>query len=307
MGTAIQTYNLTEDDYKGKEYANHSKLQKGNNDLLTVTQPQIIREIYNNFFDAGADIIQTNTFSSTSVGMEDFDMCDEVDTINNKAVKLAKETAEEYTQKTPDKPRFVGASVGPTNKTCSLSPDVNRPEYRAIYFDELKDSYQQQIEIFVKNDVDVLMIETIFDTLNAKAAIIACNEVNAKYNKNIPLWVSGTITDASGRTLSGQTLEAFVITMAELEPAILSLNCSLGAKLLYPYVKQLRKLFEGYVACYPNAGLPNAFGEYDQTPEQMAEEMKPFLDNDLLNLLGGYCGSTPAHINALHNLIENGK
>ena len=304
MGTAIQDYKLTEADYRGSKFAEIETDQKGNNDLLSLTQPQIIQDIYRKFFDAGSDLIETNTFSSTTVGMADYHMEDYVYELNFQSAILAKELADEYTAANPSKPRFVLGSIGPTNRTTSLSPDVNRPAYRAITFDELKEAYSEQVIGLIDGGVDALLVETIFDTLNAKAALMACVEVMAKKDKEIPLMVSGTITDASGRTLSGQTLEAFLIALEHFPLMSIGLNCAMGAESLIPYMKELRDKTNLLTSCYPNAGLPNAFGEYDQSPTDMASQVKPFIDQKLVNIIGGCCGTTPEHIAEIYKLIQ---
>lgn len=303
MGTALQTYKLTEEDYRGSRFAHHSMEQKGNNDLLSLTQPDIITEVYTRFLDAGSDMIETNTFSATTVGMVDYSMEDQIYALNYESAQLAKQIADKYTKQTPEKPRFVLGSIGPTNRTASMSPDVNQPAYRAITFDELKEAYSQQVEALVDGGVDALLVETIFDTLNAKAALMACVEVLEAKDMNLPLMVSGTITDASGRTLSGQTLEAFLIALEHFPLMSIGLNCAMGAESLLPYMKQLREKTQLLTSCYPNAGLPNAFGEYDQSPSEMANQIKPFLEQNLVNIVGGCCGTTPEHIAAINKLI----
>jgi 5-methyltetrahydrofolate--homocysteine methyltransferase len=295
MGTMIQRYNLTDADYRGERFANFPHEVKGNNDLLSLTRPDVIKEIHRQYLDAGADIIETNTFSGTSIAMADYHMEDLVYELNYESARIAREVADEVTRLTPDKPRFVAGSMGPTNRTASLSPDVNNPGYRAVTFDELVDAYYEQVRGLVDGGADILLVETIFDTLNAKAALFAID----KFGANIPIMVSGTITDASGRTLSGQTTEAFLYSVSHLPLMTIGLNCALGADLMRPYVRTLAKESPFFVSAHPNAGLPNEFGEYDETPEQMAATIESFIQEGYLNLVGGCCGSTPDHIRAI--------
>lgn len=302
MGTMIQKHNLTEEDYRGKRFSDWEIPLMGNNDLLSLTQSEIIQNIHREYLNAGADIIETNTFSSTSIAMEDYKMSGLVDELNEVSAKLAKEVADEITLKTPDKPRFVAGSIGPTNKTASLSPDVNDPGFRAITFDELKDAYQQQARALIKGGVDILLVETVFDTLNAKAALFGIQELKNELNSDIPVMVSGTITDASGRTLSGQTVEAFLISLSHIPLLSIGLNCALGAKQLTPFLESLSRNSDNYISAHPNAGLPNAFGQYDETPEEMTEQIQLYLDKKLVNILGGCCGTTPEHIKAIANV-----
>lgn len=283
----------------GEAFKDYHMPIKGNNDLLSVTQPRIIKEIHARYLEAGSDIIETNTFNATSISLADYDMQDQVWNINYQSAKIAREVADEFSAKTPDKPRFVCGSIGPMNKALSLSPDVNNPGFRAVTFDEVKDAYAEAVEALIEGGVDLLMIETVFDTLNAKAAIIAITEVFEKKDVNLPLMVSGTITDASGRTLSGQTLEAFVNSVSHIDLLSIGLNCSLGAKELEPYVTELAHTAPFYVSTHPNAGLPNQFGEYDQTPEEMAGLMSDWLADGKVNIIGGCCGTTPEHIKSL--------
>jgi len=304
MGTMIQGYNLTESDFRGERFAQHSCDLKGNNDLLNITKPTVIKEIHKAYLDAGADIIETNTFSSTSVSMLDYDLVDAVYDLNYYGAKVAKEACDEYTKQNPDKPRFVAGSVGPTNRTASLSPDVNRPGFRNISFDELVDAYTLQIKGLIDGGVDTLLIETIFDTLNAKAALFAAQNVFEEIGCEYPIMISGTITDASGRLLSGQTLEAFFISIKHVKPMSIGFNCALGASQLLPYSLQLSQICSGGTSAHPNAGLPNEFGEYDQNPEDMVRQLTPFLENKTLNILGGCCGTSPEHIAAIAELAE---
>ena len=295
MGTMIQRHNLTEADYRGARFANFPHDVKGNNDLLSLTRPDIIREIHIQYLEAGSDIIETNTFSSTSIAMADYHMEDLVYELNYESARLAREAADEITRQNPDKPRFVAGAMGPTNRTASLSPDVNNPGYRAVSFDDLVDTYYEQVRGLVDGGADLLLVETVFDTLNAKAALFAID----KYGASLPIMVSGTITDASGRTLSGQTTEAFLYSVSHLPLLSVGLNCALGADLMRPYVRTLAKEAPFFVSAYPNAGLPNEFGEYDETPEQMAATIESFIKEGYINIVGGCCGSTPDHIRAI--------
>ena len=302
MGTMIQQYKLQEEDYRGLRFENFPYDLKGNNDLLSLTQPQIIQEIHEKYLEAGADIIETNTFNANRFSLADYHMEDLVFDINKASALLAIKAAEKFTNANPEKPRFVAGAMGPTNKTASLSPDVNNPGYRAVSFDDLRCAYQEQAKGLIAGGVDILLIETIFDTLNAKAAIMAVSEVFRELKINLPVMVSGTITDASGRTLSGQTTEAFLASVLHARPLSVGLNCALGAKQLYPYLQVLGHQAPCAVSAHPNAGLPNEFGAYDQTPAQMAEQVKVFLDQGLINIIGGCCGTTPGHIHALAEL-----
>ncbi|MBN2805386.1 MAG: methionine synthase [Prolixibacteraceae bacterium] len=296
MGSMIQTYRLSEADYRGTQFKDVPNDQKGHNDLLSITRPDIIGEIHAQYLEAGADIIETNTFNSTSISMADYGLQDEAYNINLAAARLAVEVAEKYSS--PEKPRFVAGSIGPTNKTCSMSPDVNNPGYRAISFLELKEAYKTQVRGLIDGGVDLLMVETIFDTLNGKAALMAIDEVCETYQRSMPVMISGTIVDASGRTLSGQTVEAFLNSLEHVKPLSIGLNCSLGASDMRPHVERLAAKAPYYISAHPNAGLPNQFGEYDETPEIMAEQIKPFLDKHTVNIIGGCCGTTPEHIRA---------
>ncbi len=301
MGTMIQRYNLTEADYRGERFASYTHDVQGNNDLLSITQPQIIREIHRQYLDAGSDIIETNTFSGTRIAMADYHMEDLVYELNYESARIAKEVAMEVTRETPDRPRFVAGAMGPTNRTASLSPDVNNPGYRAVTFDQLVEAYYEQVSGLVEGGADLLLVETIFDTLNAKAALFA---IDKYFNLNPqqpvrPIMVSGTITDASGRTLSGQTTEAFLYSVSHLPLLSVGLNCALGAELMRPYVQTLSKESPFFTSAYPNAGLPNEFGEYDQTPDEMAAAVEDFIQNGYVNIIGGCCGSTPDHIRAI--------
>ena len=299
MGTMLQRYNFTEEDYRGERFKDFPSLLKGNNDLLSITQPEVIAEVHKKYFEAGADIVETNTFSGTTIGMADYNMEDLVYELNYESAKIAKQVADEFTKANADKPRFVAGSIGPTNRTASLSPDVNRPEFRAITFEELRVAYKEQAEALIDGGVDVLLVETIFDTLNAKAALFAIEEVKEEKNIDIPIMVSGTITDASGRTLSGQTVEAFMTSVSHIPLLSLGFNCALGADQLKPYLQRLSSKTEFYTSAHPNAGLPNAFGEYDQTPLQMQALIEDYLQDGLINIIGGCCGTTPEHIKAI--------
>ena len=296
MGTMIQAYNLKEEDFRGERFKNYSSSLKGNNDLLSITQPQIISEIHKKYLDSGADILETNTFSSNSISMADYNMEDLVYELNFESAKIAKKLSNEYSIKDLSKPRFVAGSIGPTNKTASMSPDVSDPGFRAITFDELVISYTEQIKGLVDGGVDILLLETIFDTLNAKAALFAIDTYMENNKLDIPLMVSGTITDQSGRTLSGQTVNAFMISVSHMPIFSIGFNCALGADQLMPYVKRLSDKSEFYVSTHPNAGLPNAFGEYDQTPEEMQNLLEKYLKDGIVNIVGGCCGTTEEHI-----------
>ena len=304
MGTMIQRYNFTEEDYRGERFKDWESPLKGNNDLLSLTQPEAIEEIHRKYLLAGADIIETNTFSGTTIAMADYHMEDLVYELNYESAKIAKKVCDEFTAQNPDKPRFVAGSIGPTNRTASLSPDVNDPGYRAITFDELRIAYKQQAEALLDGGSDILLVETIFDTLNAKAALFAIDEIREERNITIPIMVSGTITDASGRTLSGQTAEAFLISVSHMDLISVGFNCALGAKQLTPYLEILANHTDFGISAYPNAGLPNAFGQYDESPEYMAEQIKEYVDKGLINIIGGCCGTTPDHIKAIADLVQ---
>tara|TARA_B110000037_G_scaffold27365_1_gene32336 strand:+ start:1183 stop:2181 length:999 start_codon:yes stop_codon:yes gene_type:complete len=307
MGTMLQDYNFSEDDYRGERFKDYPTSLKGNNDLLSLTQPDAIAEIHRKYFDAGADIVETNTFSGTTIAMADYDMENLVYELNYESAKIAKRIADEFTKSQPHKPRFVAGSIGPTNKTASLSPDVNRPEYRAITFDELRSTYKLQVEALMDGGVDILLVETIFDTLNAKAALFAIEEVKEERNSEIPIMVSGTITDASGRTLSGQTVEAFLASVSHIPLLSVGFNCALGAEQLKPYLQRLSNETNFHTSAHPNAGLPNAFGEYDETPEEMTAYIEAYFKDNLINVIGGCCGTNPAHIKAIYKASQNHK
>ena len=304
MGTMIQQYTLNEDDFRKGWFENHDSSLKGNNDLLSLTRPEIIKEIHAAYFDSGADIVETNTFSGTYIAQLDYGLEEYAYDINFHGAKIAKQVAMEFTEKEPHKPRFVAGSIGPTNRTASISPDVNDPGFRNINFEQLSAAYQEQAKALMDGGVDLLLVETVFDTLNAKAALYAINQVFKKLNKKIPVMVSGTITDASGRTLTGQTTEAFLISMSHFQLFSIGLNCALGAKDMQPYLKTLAKKASFFVSAHPNAGLPNEFGEYDETPEMMVNQIEDFLTDGLINIIGGCCGTTPEHINAIAKLAS---
>ncbi|MEP5612441.1 MAG: homocysteine S-methyltransferase family protein [Cyclobacteriaceae bacterium] len=304
MGTMIQRHKLEEEDFRNEDLKDHPKSLKGNNDLLSITRPEIIRGIHKKYFEAGADIVETNTFSGTTIAQADYDLQHIVHDINFRSAQIAKEVAVEFTAKEPEKPRFVAGAMGPTNRTASISPDVNDPGFRAVSFEDLRVAYKQQAEALLDGGVDILLVETIFDTLNAKAALFAIDEIQKERGIEIPIMVSGTITDASGRTLTGQTTEAFLISISHLNLLSVGLNCALGAKQLRPYLKVLSDKTDFNVSAHPNAGLPNEFGQYDETPEDMAGQIKEFLDDNLINIIGGCCGTTPEHIAAIAALAN---
>jgi 5-methyltetrahydrofolate--homocysteine methyltransferase len=299
MGTMLQAYKFTEEDFRGEQFKDWKLSVKGNNDMLSITQPEAIKEVHRKYFASGADIVETNTFSSTTIAMADYEMEDYVYQLNYESAKIAKEVADEFSRENPDKPRFVAGSIGPTNKTGSMSPDVNDPGYRAITFDELRIAYKQQAEALLDGGSDVLLVETVFDTLNAKAALFAIEEVKEERGMDVPVMLSGTITDASGRTLSGQTAEAFLISVSHVPLLTVGLNCALGANALIPHLEAISGNTRYGVSAHPNAGLPNAFGEYDESPEEMAGQIKEYLDKSLINIIGGCCGTTPDHIKAI--------
>lgn len=301
MGTMIQQYPLEEADFRSSRFKDHPTPVKGNNDLLSLTQPEIIKSIHRAYFEVGADIVETNTFSSTSIGMADYQMEALTYELNYQSAKLAKEVVEEFT----DKARFVAGSIGPTNRTASMSPDVNDPGFRAVTFDELVEAYEEQVNGLIDGGADLLMVETIFDTLNAKAALFAIDKVKTAKEVSIPIMISGTITDASGRTLSGQTVEAFRISLSHIPVLSIGFNCALGADQLLPYVKRLSQQSSCFVSAHPNAGLPNAFGEYDQTPEEMRDLIEDYLKQEAVNIIGGCCGTSPEHIRLIAEVAKN--
>lgn len=307
MGTMIQRQKLSEADFRGSRFIDWSKQLKGNNDLLVLTYPSLIQSIHRKYLEAGADIIETNTFNAQRISMADYGMGEYVREINLAAAHLAREVANEFTAKNPEKPRFVAGSIGPTNKSASLSPDVNLPAFRSVTFDELVTAYKEQMIALIEGGVDALLIETVFDTLNAKAAIFAAQEAMKEANRHVELMVSATIADKSGRILSGQTVQAFLVSIAHADLLSVGLNCSFGAKDLKPYLQEVSKYAPWFVSAYPNAGLPNQLGEYDETPETMAEQIKEYLDEQLVNIIGGCCGTTPEHIARYAELIKNAK
>lgn len=305
MGTMIQAHKFNEMDFRGERFADWESDVQGNNDLLSLTQPDVIVDIHKAYLEAGSDIIETNTFNANAISMLDYNMQELSYELNFESARLAKIACDEYNQKTPDKLRFVAGALGPTSRTCSISPDVNDPGYRNIEFDELVDAYTVAIDGLIKGGADLLLIETIFDTLNAKAAIFAILQYFEKTGVRYPVMISGTITDASGRTLSGQTTEAFWNSVAHANPILVGLNCALGPKELRQYVAELSRIADTYVSVHPNAGLPNAFGEYDETPEEMLLEMQEWVNTGFINVIGGCCGTGPEHIKLFADAFEN--
>lgn len=300
MGTMIQRHHLEEFDFREGAFEDHSKSLKGNNDLLSITRPEIIKDIHRQYLQAGADIIETNTFSGTTIAQADYGLEDAVYRINFESAKIAKEVCSEFTDRT----RFVAGSIGPTNRTASMSPDVNDPGFRAISFDDLVLAYKQQVEALMDGGVDILLVETVFDTLNAKAALFAIDEVFDERETKIPIMVSGTITDQSGRTLSGQTTEAFLISLSHMPLLSIGLNCALGASMMRPYLQILHEKSTFAVSAHPNAGLPNEFGQYDESPQMMAQQIRSYLEEGLVNIVGGCCGTTPNHIRAIAEIAK---
>lgn len=298
MGTMIQRYKLSEEQYRGEQFADYPHSLKGNNDLLVMTQPQIIEDIHFAFLEAGADVIETNTFNANAISMLDYHMENLVKELNFHAVKVAKAARDRY-QKNNNRPVFIAGAIGPTNKTASLSPDVNNPGFRGVSFDELVAAYREQIEALMDAGVDLILVETVFDTLNCKAALFAINTLKEERNSQIPLMVSGTITDNSGRTLSGQTTEAFYNSISHGDLLTVGLNCALGADQMRQHVEEIARISNVYVSCYPNAGLPNEFGEYDDSPEHMSAVIADWCEQGWVNLVGGCCGTTPEHIKAI--------
>ena len=296
MGTMIQRHKPTEETYRGARFADWHRDVKNNNELLSLTQPQIIRDIHDQYFAAGADIAETNTFGATVIAQADYGMEALAYEMNVESARLARQAADAWNRKTPNQPRFVAGAVGPTNRTASISPDVNNPGYRNVNFDELRAAYKEQVKGLIEGGSDIILIETIFDTLNAKAAGYATLEAFDETGIELPLMISGTITDRSGRTLSGQTAEAFWYSMRHLRPFSIGLNCALGAELMRPYIAELAHVSDVRISAYPNAGLPNAMGEYDETGEEMACKVEPWMADGLVNIIGGCCGSTPDHI-----------
>ena len=307
MGTMLQQYKFTEEDFRGERFKNYPTSLQGNNDLLSITQPHAIKAVHAKYFEAGADIVETNTFSGTTIAMADYQMEDLVYELNFQSAKIAREVADEFTAKEPHKPRFVAGSIGPTNKTASMSPDVNDPGFRAVTFNDLRIAYKQQVEALLDGGVDLLLVETVFDTLNAKAALFAIEEVKDERKIEVPIMLSGTITDASGRTLSGQTAEAFLISVSHIPLLSVGFNCALGANLLQPHLEAIANKTNFAISAHPNAGLPNAFGEYDETPEEMGEQIEEYLKKNLINIIGGCCGTTPEHIKVIANIASKYK
>ena len=304
MGTMIQRYKLEEEDFRGDLLKNHESLVKGNNDLLSLTRPEIILDIHKAYFEAGADIAETNTFNANSISQADYNTEHLVYQMNVDSARLAREAADYYTALEPEKPRFVAGSLGPTNRTASMSPDVNDPAFRAVTFDDLKDAYKEQARGLIDGGSDMLLVETVFDTLNAKAALFGIQELFDEIGRELPIMVSGTITDASGRTLSGQTTQAFLISISHINLLSVGLNCALGADQLRPYLQVLDKESPFFVSAHPNAGLPNEFGEYDETPELMGQQIEEYLKEGLVNVIGGCCGTNPEHIRVIADLAK---
>src|SRR5690625_3805245 len=303
MGTMIQNLKLTEAQFRGERFADFHVDVAGNNDLLSITQPDMIKDIYHGYLEAGADIIETNTFNSTRLSMADYQLQDISHELNLAAAQLARRAADEQTAETPDKPRFVAGVLGPTSRTASISPDVNDPGARNVTFDQLVENYLESVDGLVRGGVDLIMIETIFDTLNAKAAVFAVKQYFDQVGFELPIMISGTITDASGRTLSGQTTEAFYNSLAHAQPISMGLNCALGAKELRPYLQELSRVAGCYTSAHPNAGLPNEFGEYDRSAAEMVEIVEEFAQSGLVNIIGGCCGTTPEHIRAIAEAV----
>src|SRR5688572_9245406 len=307
MGTMIQRHKLEEKDFRGERFKDHKHSLKGNNDLLSITRPDIIKDIHRQYLEAGADIIETNTFSGTTIAQADYHLEHIIYDLNYQSAKIAREVADEFTKAEPNKPRFVAGAMGPTNKTASLSPDVNNPGFRAITFDELVKAFKDQAKGLIDGGVDVLLLETIIDTLNVKAALFGIQELFDEIGKELPIMVSGTITDASGRTLSGQTTEAFLVSVSHVPLLSIGLNCALGASALRPYLQVLNENAPFFTSAYPNAGLPNEFGQYDQTAEDMAAQIEEFLQEGLVNMVGGCCGTTPDHIKKIAEVAKKYK
>ncbi|HSC26763.1 MAG TPA: homocysteine S-methyltransferase family protein, partial [Vicinamibacterales bacterium] len=304
MGTMIQRYRLGDADFRGERFANYPCDQKGNSDLLVLTRPDVVGAIHREYLEAGADIIETNTFTSTAIAQADYGLEDLPYELNVAGARIARAAADEWTARTPDRPRFVAGSMGPMNRTLSISPDVNDPAFRAMTFDQARAAYEDQVRGLIDGGVDLLLLETIFDTLNAKAAIIAIENVFDQKGVRLPLVISVTITDRSGRTLSGQTVDAFYISIRHARPFAVGMNCALGAREMRPHLEELARVAECRLVCYPNAGLPNAFGEYDQLPDETAGLLRDFVASGLADIVGGCCGTTPDHIKAVKNAVE---
>lgn len=303
MGTILQRYKFEEPDFRGELFKDSIIPLKGNYDLLSLTKPEVISKVHEDYLEAGADIIETNTFSANAVSLADYHLQDWVYQLNYQSAQLARKAADTYTQLTPDKKRFVAGSIGPTNKTASLSPEVNNPAYRAITFENLRIAYRDQALALIAGGVDVLLVETVFDTLNAKAALFAIDEINETRTHKIPIMLSGTITDASGRTLSGQTAEAFLVSTSHIPLLSIGFNCALGAHQLTPHLETLAEKTQIPISAHPNAGLPNSFGQYDQTPLEMASQIELYLQKNLVRIIGGCCGTTPEHIRAIADTV----
>jgi 5-methyltetrahydrofolate--homocysteine methyltransferase len=307
FGTMIQGYRLDEAAYRGERFKDWPRDVKGNNDLINITQPHIVEAIHDAYLEAGADIVETNTFSSTTIAQADYGMESLARELNLEGARAARRAADAWTARTPDKPRFVAGAIGPTNRTASLSPDVNRPGFRNVDFDELRLAYKEEVAALIEGGVDIILVETIFDTLNAKAALFAIDEVFEETGVRLPVMISGTITDASGRTLSGQTTEAFWYSLRHSKPFSIGLNCALGPAQMRQYIADLSRVADTRVSAYPNAGLPNEMGEYDETPEMMQEHLREWAQAGLLNIVGGCCGTTPPHIRAIAEAVADVK
>src|SRR5688500_2374267 len=305
MGTMVQRRKLSEADFRGERFRSHPKERKGNNDVLVLTRPDVIADSHAEYLAAGADIVETNTFSSTAVSQADYGLEAIAYELNVEAARLARRVADEWTANTPERPRFVAGSLGPTTKTLSISPDVNNPAFRAITFDEMRDAFKDQARGLIDGGSDLLLVETQIDSLNAKAALVAIDEVFEEIGRRLPLMVSATLTDRSGRTLSGQTLDAFYLSIEHCRPFSVGLNCALGAREMRPYLAELARAVEGYISCYPNAGLPNAFGQYDEKPEETAALVQEFAESGFVNIIGGCCGTTPDHIREIARAVES--
>jgi 5-methyltetrahydrofolate--homocysteine methyltransferase len=304
MGTMIQRYHLEEKDFRGERFKDHPHDLQGNNDLLSIVRPDIIEAIHKAYLEAGSDIVETNTFSGTTIAQADYKLEHIVYELNYESAKVARKACDEYTAMDSNKPRFVAGAMGPTNRTASISPDVNNPGFRAITFDELVVAYAQQAKGLIDGGADILLVETVFDTLNCKAALFAIRQVYDEIGKELPIMVSGTITDASGRTLSGQTAEAFYISVSHADLLSVGLNCALGAKDMRPYLEALSNIATCFISAYPNAGLPNEFGQYDESPEQMGTQVEEFCSSGFINILGGCCGTTPDHIKVMADIAS---
>ena len=304
MGTMIQRYKLTEADFRGERFKDHSRDLRGNSDILILTRPDVIGAIHREYLEAGADIVETNTFSSTAIAQSDYALEPLAYELNYEGARLAREAADEWTARTPDRPRFVAGSLGPMNRTLSISPKVDDPSYRGMTFDEARAAYEDQVRGLIDGGADVLLLETIFDTLNAKAGIVAMENVFEEKGLRLPVFISVTITDLSGRTLSGQTIDAFYSSIRHARPLAIGMNCALGAREMRPHLEELARLAECYVLCYPNAGLPNAFGQYDQQPDETGRAPQSFVAGGLVNIVGGCCGTTPDHIKAIGRDVE---